>query len=503
MNIKKLLLGALGVKALATVIILLITLLPLTSAQENNEQVITDENIIIGEAVIEGEAVITGTAVVSSTTQTVKLGESFKLQEGMSARILGTGLSVKLIDMESAIAKLTVIYKQKIYPVRPPVAKPISAKVVKGEAVTVGEVAEALPTMVKEQVKCVFENSDSTQECYAEYANDEMFGCSGVGTCIADIFGKKGKKLTWKSSCGGYDYTVIDGENDYAEFKCEETTEPEPTVEEAIAEGEQPITPPKRPYYKETEIKIKEGETEEVFGFVIAFEETDGRTGVFSVKKIRNPSIAISGGVKKPIRFQIALPEGEAITRPVSDLERSVEIVEISAESIAIHPGDTKIHFKDSETKQIVLVSANLNEGLMLPVAISERNEKVLIVKTDKEKMETYLEDENIIVSTRAQLVSKERGLYLKSFEGKEKPIKIMPKVAAERAISVLGEKYDKIELKDIGKPVYEASKEVRGKMFGLFPMKMQYRAQIDAESGDVVVKKPWYHFLASPQGEE
>ncbi|HJO01339.1 MAG TPA: hypothetical protein QF458_00275, partial [Candidatus Woesearchaeota archaeon] len=24
----------------------------------------------------------------------------------------------------------------------------------------------------------------------------------------------------WKSSCGGYDYTIIDGESDYAEFKC-------------------------------------------------------------------------------------------------------------------------------------------------------------------------------------------------------------------------------------------------------------------------------------------
>jgi len=71
---------------------------------------------------------------------------------------------------------------------------------------------------VKEQVKCIFANSVSTQKCYT---GDGKFGCAGVGTCIADVAGEQGIKLEWKSSCGGYAYTTIDGSDEYAEFNCE------------------------------------------------------------------------------------------------------------------------------------------------------------------------------------------------------------------------------------------------------------------------------------------
>src|SRR3989338_4369071 len=55
------------------------------------------------------------------------------------------------------------------------------------------------------------------QKCYTD---DGKFGCSGTGTCVADVSGDKGKKLIWKSTCGGYAYTITDGENEYAEFNC-------------------------------------------------------------------------------------------------------------------------------------------------------------------------------------------------------------------------------------------------------------------------------------------
>ncbi|MBS3165931.1 hypothetical protein J4444_02305 [Candidatus Woesearchaeota archaeon] len=70
---------------------------------------------------------------------------------------------------------------------------------------------------IKEQVKCIFGNSNGIQKCSTD---DGKFGCSGTGTCVADVYGEKGYKQTWKSSCGGYAYTQIDGNNDYAEFKC-------------------------------------------------------------------------------------------------------------------------------------------------------------------------------------------------------------------------------------------------------------------------------------------
>ncbi|MBI1935507.1 hypothetical protein HYS31_03625 [Candidatus Woesearchaeota archaeon] len=70
-------------------------------------------------------------------------------------------------------------------------------------------------TEIKEQVKCVFQNSVSKQECYSEKGS-----CTGVGTCVVDVKGKKGEQVTWKSSCGGYAYTTIDGTNEHAYFSC-------------------------------------------------------------------------------------------------------------------------------------------------------------------------------------------------------------------------------------------------------------------------------------------
>lgn len=91
------------------------------------------------------------------------------------------------------------------------------------------------PATVKEQVKCIFTNSDTTQKCYTD---DGKFGCSGSGACAVEVYGEKGTKLTWKSSCEGYAYTVIDEENEYAEFKCEQASTPVPA---------QPISPPTTP----------------------------------------------------------------------------------------------------------------------------------------------------------------------------------------------------------------------------------------------------------------
>ncbi|MFH1209911.1 MAG: hypothetical protein V1663_03930 [archaeon] len=69
-----------------------------------------------------------------------------------------------------------------------------------------------------EQVKCIFDGTNLPQRCYPSYSYDA--GCSGVGVCIATITGSIGDKITWKSSCGQYVTTIIDGENDYAKFDC-------------------------------------------------------------------------------------------------------------------------------------------------------------------------------------------------------------------------------------------------------------------------------------------
>ncbi len=76
---------------------------------------------------------------------------------------------------------------------------------------------------VSSSVKCVFSGSSEMEKCYRA-TNDISLSvsCSGIGTCMTDVHGPIGTSLTWKSSCGGYAYTTINGENQYAKFDCGE-----------------------------------------------------------------------------------------------------------------------------------------------------------------------------------------------------------------------------------------------------------------------------------------
>ena len=85
---------------------------------------------------------------------------------------------------------------------------------------------------VTEQVKCVFEgDSTNKQNCYFASNNSNQsdynaLGCSGVGACVVDLKGIKGETRSWKSSCGGYAITTMDGQNEYAKFSCGTVTQP-------------------------------------------------------------------------------------------------------------------------------------------------------------------------------------------------------------------------------------------------------------------------------------
>ncbi len=79
---------------------------------------------------------------------------------------------------------------------------------------------------VSEQIKCLFHDSTTVQECYSSAG----VGCKDTNTCVVDVRGTKGEQITWKSTCGGYSYTTMDGNNEYAEFKCTATTNSTPTL---------------------------------------------------------------------------------------------------------------------------------------------------------------------------------------------------------------------------------------------------------------------------------
>lgn len=98
---------------------------------------------------------------------------------------------------------------------------------------------------------------------------------------------------------------------------------------------------------------------------------------------------------------------------------------------------------------------------------------------------------------------------------GMNSEIKIMPDTASETALERLRLKVCSTEnnctmqLKEVGqgnetKLTYELKTERKTKFLGLFGSKMQVKAQIDAENGEVVdVNKPWWAFLASEPQEE
>ena len=90
------------------------------------------------------------------------------------------------------------------------------------------------PIEVTEQVKCLF-NSTEKQKCYS-FFGEQLFSCTtgengNYQSCVADVKAQSGTKLVWKSSCGGYAYTIADGTSEYAKFDCPtevNPSEPEP-----------------------------------------------------------------------------------------------------------------------------------------------------------------------------------------------------------------------------------------------------------------------------------
>lgn len=106
------------------------------------------------------------------------------------------------------------------------------------------------------------------------------------------------------------------------------------------------------------------------------------------------------------------------------------------------------------------------------------------------------------VESKTAQDVSYENNkVYAETAAGK-KEIKIMPDTASERAIERLGELNFTIILKEVGqdtKLVYEMNATKEARVIGIFKVKAEVKARVDAQTGEIIsVKRPWWAFLAS-----
>ncbi len=89
-----------------------------------------------------------------------------------------------------------------------------------------GACAQKSAQKVSEKVACVFNGADKDNypNCYSDSGS---FNCEsyaqedGVLRCISTVSGYKGEKITWKSSCGGYGYTILDGDDETVKFSCQ------------------------------------------------------------------------------------------------------------------------------------------------------------------------------------------------------------------------------------------------------------------------------------------
>jgi len=142
------------------------------------------------------------------------------------------------------------------------------------------------------------------------------------------------------------------------------------------------------------------------------------------------------------------------------------------------------------------------NEKVMTIEAGRSGNIITIIVNKTEVNTELELEQE------REQEQNKTR-LRARLKDGNKKEIKIMPDTASERALERLRLKVcseennctivlKEVPVKNENKLAYELQAERHFRILALFRAKAKVKAQVDAETGEIIiVKKPWWAFLA------
>lgn len=178
---------------------------------------------------------------------------------------------------------------------------------------------------------------------------------------------------------------------------------------------------------------------------------------------------------------------------PVSDEDTEETITDKDI----VEPVSDKDQLEQMEDKDIVEIVAD--KDIIEPIEAQIDTPKgESIIKIEKISEDSIsIEEEGTSIKTSKKLIIEEKKLFMETIKGK-KEIKVMPSTASETAINQLKLKYAEIELKEVGKPIYEITGKKEVKIFGLFKKEMLVKTQIDAETGNIEkTKKPWWSFLA------
>jgi len=137
----------------------------------------------------------------------------------------------------------------------------------------------------------------------------------------------------------------------------------------------------------------------------------------------------------------------------------------------------------------------------------------VLTVRTLAQNQQE-LRVNNIVVQTDLNVTARTDSsgvtrLQARLDSGQEREIMVMPNVASETALNALAtsacssENNCTIELRSVGsgnaeRVQYEMQLEKDRRLFGLFPIRMRVRADVDAQTGEALVRRPWWSFMAT-----
>lgn len=111
-------------------------------------------------------------------------------------------------------------------------------------------------------------------------------------------------------------------------------------------------------------------------------------------------------------------------------------------------------------------------------------------------------------------LTQNQSRLHATMSNGRRAEIKVMPDVAAERALERLRlrncneSQGCQIELKQVGegnmsKMAYEVRREARARVLGIFKTNVDVEAQVDAETGEIIrTRKPWWASIIREDSE-
>lgn len=222
--------------------------------------------------------------------------------------------------------------------------------------------------------------------------------------------------------------------------------------------------------------------------------------------------------------------EGTTVTKNKTRGEKRESFLPWQKRNESECPEDCKcrgavVSCETEEGKTITIESGRSGNVITITIERTEEKAEVCEMKCEEEceeedgeiECETECEEEceEVEVDTELELETETENnktkLKAKLSNGRKAEVKIMPDTASERAIERLRLKVCSIEnnctiiLKEVpvGKEnetqlAYELQAERHYRILALFKTKAKVKAQINAETGEIIiVKKPWWAFLA------